>query len=170
MTRYIYYHIYIHSRVSLEAILYGTIFFLSWRKNKITETSHRGGIPQPLRALRLHIVDYCVQHCMYVWTLVTCLFSSMLHCLLGRCVSVYCLSLSLPRPESIAVAVSACTLLLQDRRVAVPPWPSSRQHLLYSFLSKCTQHIATAMGWEFSSMNPCLGHTDWTARDIEIKQ
>jgi hypothetical protein len=51
----------------------------------------------------------CVQHCMYMWILVACLFSSMLNCLLGRCVGVYCLSLSLPRPvpDSIAVAVSA---------------------------------------------------------------
>jgi hypothetical protein len=38
--------------------------------------------------------------------LITCLFSSMLNCLLGRCVSMYCLFLSLPRSLSLSLSLS----------------------------------------------------------------
>jgi hypothetical protein len=38
--------------------------------------------------------------------LIIYLFSSMLNCLLGRCVSVYCLSLALPRSRSLSLSLS----------------------------------------------------------------
>ena len=109
--------------------------FLSWKKINFTEASHRCEIPQPLRTLRLHIVDY-KDHPVY-----SDFFNSKQKCkvegyqfVCAQCVALSCCLSTTTEGKQQAVQGARCCLQKKARglttpRSSKPPCPGCVNHI-----------------------------------------